>query len=50
MPWIFLTLMLANIVYFGWSFINTSQAPARQLSVAVVQEGARIVLLNERTS
>ncbi len=48
MPWIFLTLMLANIVYFGWNFIGTSQAPVRALSAAVQQEGSRLVLLAER--
>jgi cell division protein FtsN len=48
MPWIFLTLMLANIVYFGWSFISVSQAPVRTLSVSVQQEGKPIVLLSER--
>lgn len=50
MPWIFLTLMLANIVYFGWNFISTSQAPVRPMSVSVAQEGARIMLLSERKS
>lgn len=48
MPWIFLTLMLANIVYFGWNFMGASQAPVRALSAPVQQEGSRIVLLAER--
>lgn len=48
MPWIFLTLMLANIVYFGWNFISTGQTPVRTLSAPVVQQGERIVLLHER--
>lgn len=48
MPWIFLTLMLANIVYFGWSFISTGHTPVRTLSAPVVQQGERIVLLHER--
>lgn len=48
MPWIFLTLMLANIVYFGWSFISTGHTPVRALSAPVVQQGERIVLLHER--
>lgn len=48
MPWIFLTLMLANIVYFGWSFISASQMPVRTLSAPMVQQGERIVLLHER--
>lgn len=48
MPWIFLTLMLANIVYFGWNFISASQAPVRTLSAPVQQEGQPIVLLTER--
>lgn len=48
MPWIFLTLMLANIVYFGWSFISASQAPVRVLSAPVQQEGKPIMLLAER--
>ena len=48
MPWIFLTLMLANIVYFGWSFISTGHTPVRTLSAPVVQQGERIILLHER--
>jgi cell division protein FtsN len=48
MPWIFLTLMLANVVYFGWNFISASQTPVRELSGPVVQEGKPIVLLSER--
>lgn len=48
MPWIFLTLMLANIVYFGWSFISESQTPAQALSAPIVQEGARVMLLQEQ--
>lgn len=48
MPWIFLTLMLANIVYFGWNFISANQAPVRVLSTPVQQEGRPIVLLAER--
>jgi len=48
MPWIFLTLMLANVVYFGWSFVRAGQAPARPVAMMVPQEGARILLLSER--
>lgn len=48
MPWIFLTLMLANIAYFGWNFIGASQVPARPVSMAIAQEGDRIQLLQER--
>lgn len=48
MPWIFLTLMLANVVYFGWGFVQAGQAPARPVATKVPQEGARILLLSER--
>lgn len=48
MPWIFLTLMLANIVYFGWNFISAGQTPVRPISTQVAQEGEKITLLQER--
>jgi len=48
MPWIFLTLMLANIVYFGWKFMEGTQPQARPAEQAVVLEGDRIQLLSER--
>lgn len=50
MPWIFLTLMLANVAYFGWSFVQVGQAPARPVAVRVPQEGERILLLSERAA
>lgn len=48
MPWIFLTLMLANIVYFGWKFMEGNQPQARPAEQVVVLEGERIQLLSER--
>lgn len=48
MPWIFLTLMLANVVYFGWNFIQAGQPESRPAAAMMAQEGARILLLSER--
>lgn len=48
MPWIFLTLMLANVVYFGWNFMQVGQAPSRPAMSMMPQEGARVLLLSER--
>lgn len=48
MPWVFLTLMLANIVYFGWKFMEGTQPQLRTAERVVVQEGDRLQLLTER--
>lgn len=46
MPWIFLCLMLVNVVYFGWGFMNSVQPQVRVTSAATAQ-GGRIRLLSE---
>ncbi|MDP2228571.1 MAG: SPOR domain-containing protein [Moraxellaceae bacterium] len=48
MPWIFLTLLLANTVYFGWKFIEGTQPQARSIKVETPQQGVKIELLSER--
>lgn len=48
MPWIFLTLMLANVVYFGWNFMQAGQTESRPAAAMMAQEGARVLLLSER--
>lgn len=48
MPWIFLCLMLANAVYFGWKFMEGTQPQARAVSTEVAQSGAKILLLSEK--
>lgn len=49
MPWIFLCLMLANAVYFGWEFMEGTQPAApRQAAAEVVQQGEKVLLLRER--
>jgi len=49
MPWIFLTLLLANLAYFGWGMMQGSSAP--RVSVAVSEDlpaDKRLILLSER--
>lgn len=48
MPWIFLSLMLMNAVYFGWNFMEGSQPQARTLVAEAVQVGDRVQLLSEK--
>jgi hypothetical protein len=48
MPWIFLSLMLANAAYFGWKFMESSQPQARPGAVVTAQVGDRVLLLSER--
>ncbi len=48
MPWIFLCLMLANAVYFGWKFMEGTQPQARPVMTEVEQQGERLLLLSER--
>lgn len=48
MPWIFLCLMVANAVYFGWKFMEGSQPQVRPAAAETVQVGARLQLLSER--
>ncbi len=48
MPWIFVCLMIANAVYFGWKFMEGTQPPSRPVSVESQLAGATIQLLSER--
>lgn len=48
MPWIFICLMLANAVYFGWKFMEGPQHEVQSSAASVVQVGARVQLLKER--
>lgn len=48
MPWIFLCLMLANAVYFGWKFMEGGQPQPRPALMEQAQQGERVLLLSER--
>lgn len=47
MPWIFMTLMLINAIFFGWKFVEGEQPQARAGELAP-QQGAMVALLSER--
>lgn len=48
MPWIFVCLMIANAVYFGWEFMEGTQPQARPVTAEAQLAGANIQLLSER--
>lgn len=48
MPWIFVCLMIANAVYFGWKFMEGTQPQARSAAADTLVVGANIQLLSER--
>ncbi|MGH8494326.1 MAG: SPOR domain-containing protein [Moraxellaceae bacterium] len=48
MPWIFVCLMIANAVYFGWKFMEGTQPQARPVVAEAHLAGANIQLLSER--
>jgi hypothetical protein len=49
MPWIFLTLLLANLAYFGWGMMQDSSAPRIKVAVSdTIPTDKRLVLLSER--
>lgn len=48
MPWIFLCLMLANAVYFGWKFMEGTQPQARVSVAETTQVGDKVLLLSEK--
>lgn len=48
MPWIFVCLMIANAVYFGWKFMEGTQPQARHVTATAPVSGASIQLLSER--
>jgi hypothetical protein len=48
MPWIFVCLMLANAVYFGWKFMEGTQPQSHPVATEVVISGAAVQLLSER--
>lgn len=48
MPWIFLCLMLANAVYFGWKFMEGPRPRVDVAQMQAAQPGKTIVLLSER--
>jgi len=48
MPWIFVCLMLANAVYFGWKFMEGTQPQSHPVAAEVVASGATVQLLSEK--
>ncbi len=48
MPWIFVCLMIANAVYFGWKFMEGTQPHARPVAAEMQMAGNNIQLLSER--
>lgn len=48
MPWIFVCLMLANAVYFGWKFMEGTQPQSHSVAAEAVVAGATVQLLSEK--
>jgi hypothetical protein len=49
MPWIFLTLILANLAYFGWGVMQDSSTPRVKVAASqVIPPEKRLALLSER--
>lgn len=48
MPWIFVCLMLANAVYFGWKFMEGTQPQSHPVAAEAVVAGATVQLLSEK--
>lgn len=49
MPWIFFTLLLVNVLYFGWGMMQSSTLPRVKVPVSeTTPDDKRLVLLSER--
>lgn len=48
MPWIFVCLMIANAVYFGWKFMEGTQPQPKVAAAETLLQGAPVQLLSER--